>query len=196
MKYNLSELRDIIRNRRSIKPELFKKRKVLPDMLKEMLTNAQWAPTHAMTQPWHFVVFQEEALQELGTFMAETYKASTTEESFLQSKYDKLSGRPPMATAVIAICMKRQEIEKIPEIEEIAAVACAVQNMHLTATAYGLGGYWSSGDIAYSEEMKNYLKLGPKDRCLGLFYVGYPDLESWPKSHRKPLEYHVEWRNS
>lgn len=196
MKYNLSELREVIRNRRTIKPEQFKKRKVLTDMLKEMLNNAQWAPTHGMTQPWRFVVFQEEALAGLGQFMAETYKKNTTEETFLQRKYDKLNDRPNMATAIIAICMKRQEIEKIPEIEEIEAVACAVQNMHLTATAYGLGGYWSSGEVAYSDEMKQYLKLGEKDRCLGLFYVGYPDLEEWPKSHRQPLEYHVEWRNS
>ena len=33
---------------------------------------------------------------------------------------------------------ERQEIEKIPEIEELAAVSCAVQNMHLTASALGM----------------------------------------------------------
>ena len=30
------------------------------------------------------------------------------------------------------------------QVEEIEAVACAVQNMHLTATARGLGAYWST----------------------------------------------------
>ena len=38
---------------------------------------------------------------------------------------------PLLAPVVIAIGMKRQEIEKIPELDEIEAVACAVQNMHL-----------------------------------------------------------------
>lgn len=194
MKYSLSDLREVIRNRRTIKPEDYKSRKVLPDMIKEMLNNAMWAPTHGMTQPWHFVVFQEEALTELGDFMAETYKNNENSGTFLQKKYDKLKSRPTLSTVVIAICMKRQDIEKIPEIEEVEAVACAVQNMHLTATAYGLGGYWSSGAVAYSEEMKAYLKLDEKDRCLGLFYIGYPEEKEWPKSHRQPLEYHVEWR--
>lgn len=194
MMYSLSELRSLIKNRRSIKPELFKTRKVLDDVITEVLNNALWAPTHGLTQPWHFVVFQENALTNLGEFMAESYRKNTPEAMFLQQKFDKLLKRPTLSSVVIAICMKRQSTEKIPEIEEIEAVACAVQNMHLTVTAYGLGGYWSTGDTVYNEEMKKYLKLGEKDRCLGLFYIGYPDLEEWPKSHRQPLEYRSEWR--
>ena len=193
MKYNLSELRDIIRNRRSIKPEDFKPRKVMDDMVSEILNNALWAPTHGMTEPWHFVVFQNEAIEALGGFMADTYKKNTSEESFMQKKHDKFKDRPNLSSVVIAICMKRQESEKIPEMEEVAAVACAVQNMHLTATAYGLGGYWSSGPMIYSDEMKEYLNLEEKDKCLGLFYLGYTD-KDWPVSHRQPLEYHSEWR--
>ena len=194
MKHSLSDLRNLIRDRRTIKPENFKKRKVLTDQINEILNNALWAPTHGLTQPWHFVVFTNDALIDLANFMAETYKNNCKSESFLQKKYDNLITRPTLSSVVIAICMKRQEIEKIPEIEEVEAVACAVQNMHLTATAYGLGGYWSTGEVGYSDEMKQYLNLGAKDKCLGLFYLGYPDLEEWPKSHRQPLEYHSEWR--
>ena len=96
------------------------------------------------------------------------------------------------SSAAIAICMKRQETEKIPEIEEIAAVACAVQNMHLTATAYGIGACWVTGGATYSDEMKAFLGLTVKDRCLGLFYIGYPIIE-WPTSQRQPIEYFTEW---
>lgn len=193
MRYNLSELKEIIRNRRSIKPEQYTSRKVLKDVVVEILNNALWAPTHGLTQPWHFVIFQGEELKSLGEFMAETYKESCNPETFLEKKYQKMLNRPSKASVVIAICMKRQEIEKIPEIEEVQAVACAVQNMYLTATAYGLGPYWSSGKVSYSEEMKSFLKLGVKDKCLGLFYLGYTK-EQWPTSHRRPLEYHSEWR--
>jgi nitroreductase len=64
--------------------------------------------------------------------------------------------------------------------------------MYLTCTAYGLGSYWSSPKYVYSEEMKAFLNLGDKDKCLGMFFMGYPEGE-WPKSHRKPLEYVTEW---
>ena len=193
MKHSLSDIKALIQDRRTIKPEDFKPRKVLDDQLKEILNSARWAPTHGMTEPWHFVIFQENALIDLGRFMADTYHHTTSSEEFNQKKFDKLLNRPQLSSVVIAICMKRQEIEKIPEIEEIEAVACAVQNMHLTATAYGLGGYWSSGVVCYSEEMKTFLNLQPKDKCLGLFYLGYPNID-WPKKHRKPLEYKTEWR--
>lgn len=193
MKHSLSDIKALIQDRRTIKPEDFKPRKVLDDQLREILNSARWAPTHGMTEPWHFVIFQENALIDLGRFMADTYHHTTSSEEFNQKKFDKLLNRPQLSSVVIAICMKRQEIEKIPEIEEIEAVACAVQNMHLTATAYGLGGYWSSGAVCYSEEMKTFLNLQPKDKCLGLFYLGYPNID-WPKKHRKPLEYKTEWR--
>jgi nitroreductase len=88
--------------------------------------------------------------------------------------------------------MARDKDEKIPEIEEIEAVACSVQNMLLTCTAYGLGGYWSSPKMVYDKSMNEFLGLGEKDRCLGIFYMGYPEGD-WPKSHRTPLEYVTEW---
>lgn len=193
MKYNLSELKEIIRNRRSIKPEKFSSRKVLKDQVVEILNNALWAPTHGLTQPWFFTIFSGDERDKLGEFMANSYRKDCPPELFMEKKFEKLRTRPLMAPVVIAIGMKRQEIEKIPEIEEIEAVACAVQNMYLTATAYGLAPYWSSGEICYKEDMKSFLGLGPKDKCLGLFYLGYTN-EEWPSSHRKPLEYHTEWR--
>ena len=43
---------------------------------------------------------------------------------------------------MVAICMRRQALpEKVmPEWEETCAVACAVQNLWLAATAHGIAG--------------------------------------------------------
>lgn len=192
MKYNLSEISALIRDRRTIYPEQFSDRVIHKEILDQILSNAIWAPNHGMTQPWRFKVFTGNGLHKLGTFMADYYKTKTNHANFDIDKYQKIQQRPGLAQAVIAICMKRQETEKIPEIEEIEAVACTVQNMYLTATAYGIGGYWGSGSPTYSEEMKQFLGLNDKDKCLGLFFLGYPIVE-WPKSHRKPVEYVTEW---
>ena len=89
--------------------------------------------------------------------------------------------------------MARQKEERIPEIEEIQAVACAVQNMQLTATAYGIGSFWSTPKVIYTQQMNDFLGLNVKDKCLGLIYLGYSK-EEWPKSHRKPLEYNTSWK--
>jgi nitroreductase len=192
MKYNLSEITEVIKNRRSIAPEKFSSRQVHREQIELLLNNAIWAPSHGMTQPWRFKVFMGDGRKRIAEFLPELYKAKTTPESFKQAKFDKMSQRPMLASAVIAICMERDPALKIAEIEEVEAVACAVQNIHLTCTAYGLAGFWATPALIYTKEMNTFLSLGENDKCLGLFYVGYTN-EEWPKSHRKPIEYVSEW---
>ena len=62
----------------------------------------------------------------------------------------------------------------MPEWEELCAVACAVQNLHLMATASGVAGYWSSGGPLDAPPVLGFLGLdgAAGDKCLGLFHVG------------------------
>ena len=192
MKYNLSEITDIIKDRRTIYPEQFSDRKVHREQIEKILNNAIWAPTHGNTQPWRFKVFTENGLIRLSDFLSKWYIDHTSEEDFNTAKFTKLRERPLNSSVVIAVCMSRQKEQKISELEEVEAVACAIQNMHLTCTAYGLGGFWSSPKAMYSSEMNTFLSIEPQDKCVALFYIGYPAIE-WPKAHRKPLEYLTEW---
>lgn len=192
MRYNLSEINLLIRNRRTIYPEQFTDRKVHKEQIDLILQNAQWAPTHGNTQPWRFHVFLDQGKEKLSQFLGETYLKQTPKDLQSDVKFAKLVRRPLLATVVIAVSMKRQSDQKIMEIEEIQAVACAIQNMHLTATAYGLGAFWSTPKLIYTEDMLAFLGLEENDKCLGLFYLGYPAIE-WPQAHRIPLEYHTQW---
>ncbi|MEY3397568.1 MAG: hypothetical protein RL220_162 [Bacteroidota bacterium] len=194
MKYNLSEITSLIRNRRSVRPELMSKRKVHREQVELMLTNATWAPTHGMTQPWKFIVFAEKSLHELSVFLPELYRSLTPADKFNQVKYDKMKTRLSHVSCIVAVCMKRDESGKIREVEEVEAVACAVQNLTLTATAYGIASFWSTPAVMYTSEMKEFLGISERDMCLGLVYLGYFDGE-WPTSHRRPLEYVTEWRD-
>ena len=192
MKYNLSEITDVIKDRRTIYPEMYNTRKVHQEVIEDLLNNAIWAPTHGNTQPWRFKVFMGEGVKKLSEFQSELYKKLFQGDAYNEKKYQKLKNRPLLSSAVIAICMERDPNEKILEIEEIEAVACAVQNIHLTCTAYGLGGFWASPKLVYRPETNEFLGLGEKDKCLGFFYLGYPAVE-WPKGQRKPIEYITEW---
>lgn len=192
MRFNLSEINELIRERRTIYPEQFSDRKVHKEQIEVILNNAQWAPTHGNTQPWRFKIFTEEGRQILSDFLGKTYLEITPKDKQVDRKLAKLIKRPLQSSVVVAVCMERQPQEAILELEEIEAVACAIQNMHLTSTAYGLGGFWSTPKLIYTSQMNEFLGIGEKDKCLGLFYIGYPAIE-WPKSHRKPLEYTSEW---
>jgi nitroreductase len=134
----------------------------------------------------------DESRQRLSQFLGKTYLELTPVDKQVDAKLAKMLRRPMISSVVIAVSMKRQIEEKILEIEEIEAVACAIQNMHLTCTAYGLGGFWATPKLIYTEQMNAFLGIDEKDKCLGLFYIGYPAID-WPSSHRIPLEYHTQW---
>lgn len=193
MKYNLSEVLDLIKNRRTIYPEQFSKRKVHEEQIEQIINSAIWAPTHGKTQPWRFTVFTNDGLNKLADFLSSTYLAITPESEQNDLKLAKLINRPSQASVVIAVHMKRQESLKIPRDEEYAAVAAAIQNMLLTATAYGLGSFWSTPKVIYTPEALRFFDLDEADACVGLIYLGYPEGE-WPKGQRKPIEYLTEWR--
>jgi len=194
MKYNLSEITEIIKNRRTIYPQFYSSRKVHKEIIEHLLQNATWAPTHGMTQPWRFKVFTEESRKKLSDTLSMLYKELTPTENFREDKFAKMQARPFQASAAIVAYMKRGDNPKIPEIEEISSVACAIQNLCLTATAYGIGSFWSTPKIIYTKEMNEFLKISDVDKCMGIIYLGYPN-DEWPKGQRKPIEYLTEWYN-
>jgi nitroreductase len=187
MRYNLSEITAIIRDRRSIYPEQFSKRKIHREQIELLLNNAIWAPSHGLTQPWRFVVLQDNALLQLSEVLGNAYLSETPKELQNDKKLIKLINRPKLATAVIALIVDREKDTKISEADDFAAVACAVQNMHLTATAQGIGGFWSSTNMVKTQQFREFISLTEQQVCIGLFYLGYPEIE-WPKGQRKPIE--------
>jgi nitroreductase len=193
MRYNLSEITEVIRNRRTIYPEQYSERKVHREQVELILNNAIWAPTHGNTQPWRFTVFMDDGLLDLSEALGRIYMETVPAEKQQDSKLAKIISRPRLSSAAIAVSMKRDPNGKVSEQDELLAVACAVQNMHLTCTAYGLGGFWATPGFIGKPQMNDFLKLDEADKCIGIFYIGYPGIE-WPKGQRKPVEYVTEWR--
>lgn len=188
-------LNNLICSRRSTKPRLFNGNKIPDKVVWQILKNANWSPTHGLTQPWRFKVFTNSGLVKLANFQANWYRENTPEESFKPEKYERMRSNVLKSSHVVVICMQRQRSEKILEIEEIEAVACSVQNMALTATAYDICSFWGSGGVTYTQELKEFLGLGEKDRCLGYLYLGYSDHPT-TSSRRDPIEEKVEWIDS
>jgi nitroreductase len=192
MNVNADQVNEWIRNRRSTFPKQFVEGKKVNDSIVEaLLENANWAPSHGNIQPWRFVVFTGDGLQKLADFQSSLYK-ETSGEKFKETTYAGLQTTPLKASHVIAICLKRDPNKKFPEVEEIAAVACAVQNMYLSVAAYDIGGYWTTGGITYNEKARSFFGLGEDDKLMGFFYIGEVAVPSPPKS-RQPVEEKVAW---
>lgn len=193
---NAAILNAIIKKRRSIYPYQYEKGKAVPnEIIWQILENANRAPNHKQTEPWRFSVFSGEGLKYFGQLQASIYKKFAG-SAFNEGRYQKLINYPLMSSHVIAIGMKRNEEKKLPEIEEIEAVACAVQNMFLSVTAYNLGSYWTTAGITYFEQAKQNFGLGQDDKLLGFFYIGYIGKPVTAISKRKPIQEKTKWIDS
>lgn len=183
----------IIQSRRSVFPYQFEKGRQVPDeIIRQILDNANRAPTHKKTEPWRFTVFTGKGLQHFSKLQAEIY-TKYAGDKFKQTKLLNLTNYPLMSSHVIAIGMKRSKENAVQEIEEVIAIGCAIENIYLTVNAYKLGGYLSTGGITYIKESKPYFNLEPEDKLIGFFYIGYPADAPATLSKRQPVEDKVKW---
>ena len=183
-------LANSIKNRRAVFPGTYVDTPISKEEINMVLEAANWAPTHRRTEPWRFKVFHSETSRTaLSTFLGNAYAKSVATIS--EFKQQKMMAKPLQSGCVIAICMQRDAQEGVPEWEEIAATAMAVQNMWLMAQELQIGAYWSSPKlISYFGE---HLPLAEGERCLGFFYMGKIE-GTLPEGTRKSsIEEKVVW---
>ena len=179
---------DLIKKRRSVFPAQYNGKLIAKSDIEKILEAANWAPSHRKTEPWRFKVLQGVSKEKLGLFLSLKYMETMDKPK--EMKVKKLIENPKKAGAIIAICMQRDPKESVPEWEEIAATAMAVQNMWLCCAEMGIGAYWSSpGLIKYMDE---FFEMNEEERCLGFFYMGYSDYEL-PEAIRGSIADKVVW---
>jgi len=173
-------IQDLISSRRAVFPVQFNSETISRKEMDQILEAANWAPTHRRTEPWRFKVFYSEASRlDLSNFLGETYR--TTALKYSEVKHRKIMDKPMQSSCVLAICMQRDLGETVPEWEEVAATAMAVQNMWLMAHELSIGAYWSSPSL--KDHLGSLVTLAEGEQCLGFFYMGKYS-EALAKGHR------------
>lgn len=179
-----------IRTRRSIG----KCTDVVPDraLIEQLLEAARWAPSHKQTEPWRFIVLSGDARLKLDDALGEASARLAAEQPDARGRKPFAPGKTLRAPYLIAAYVEPQPAN--PEIEEIAAGAAAIQNMLLAANALGLAAMWRSGELVYTPEVRDCLRLPEDAVMLGVIYVGYAATEA-PQRERHPIESFTEWRD-
>src|SRR6187549_1809232 len=117
MTQQFAAIQEIIRNRRTIKPNLFNGQKIPDEQINQLLELADWAPTHGNTEPWRFVVYGGEGVKTFSKDHADMYKLVTPPEKYLQANYDKILHNGDKVSHIIIAIMQRGNLPKIPPIE-------------------------------------------------------------------------------
>lgn len=161
--------------------------------VQQLLELADWAPTHGKTEPWRFLVYTGESLKKFCLQHADLYKAHTDPDKFTSTKYHGIIQNGEKSSHLVVAYMKRQATKKIPLIEEIAAVAAAVEHILLGAQALGIASLWSTGGMTHHESMKKMLGLADEDIVMGLLYLGYTDEVPVEGKRNIPLTEKISW---
>src|SRR5579864_3915102 len=177
---------DIITRRRSIGK--MTEERPTREQIERLLEAATHGPNHYKVQPWKFIVLAGNAREELGAVMAESLAdrleetSSDKAQAILKKERSKLLRSP----VVIVVVAEPPNQPKVLAIENIEAVAAAVENMLLTAEEMGLACMWRTGDAAYDPRVKAWLGLSAEDHIVAFVYTGYPAI---PHLERKPMPF-------
>ena len=169
---DFSVLSTTIKTRRTTKPAQFNGNKIPDEQVAQLLELADWAPTHTYSEPWRFVVYGGNKVNEFSMQHALLYQQFTPTDKFMKGKFDGIIANGEKSSHIIVCIMKRTNY-KLPVIEEIAAVSCAVQNILLGATALGIASLWSTGGMVLHPAMKNLFELDEADEIVGQLFLGY-----------------------
>lgn len=164
--YNDQMLESLAR-RRAIYPDRFNAEVITPEEVRQLLEAARFAPTHKLTEPWRFRVLMGESKAKMTLLVKEFIENNTNKPE----KGVRIAEKMEQSQAVLVVSYQRDPRERVPEWEEIAATAMAVQNIWIYADAMGMGGYWSTGAPAV-EACSHLLGIRDGEVVLGMFFLG------------------------
>lgn len=159
-----SSLRTTIRERRAIKKG-YTDQVVEEQLVRDLLNDAIWAPTHCNRQPWRFIFVDHENLPSFAKQVASTYP-----EEIQQNREDYL--KEP--NAILVVVMEAPEVEKQWE-ENYGAVASLIQNFWLLAWEQNLGVVWKTNPHIYDVKVKEILNVADHEKIVGFVHLGYFD---------------------
>ena len=181
-----------IKLRRTIKPKEFLPVTIADDIIQDILESANWAPNHGRTEPWRLTVFSGLGIEKYIDIINKVFE-ETPDHLKKPEKLAKWTGNAPYASHIIAFGVKRTENCALPHVEEVCAVACAAQNMMLTATAHSVASYWSSGIAHMPTAAAEFGLDGKEDQMLGFLHLGLVEKGIEAGDRKTPVDTKVTW---
>jgi nitroreductase len=147
-----------------------RERPVEAPTIEELCALAAWAPNHKKTWPWKFTEFTDAGRARLG----ETMAADMVEADFGDiTKREKTRSKYMRAPSVLVVGCEPHDNEMLHQ-ENRDAVAAAIQNLLLGATALGLASFWSTPALTRPPQVLQLCGFDQEDRVIGVLYLGWP----------------------
>lgn len=142
-----------------------------PEVVRELVELATWAPNHRLTEPWRFTVVTGDAREQLATLWGEIAAREASVDA-QRDEHARRAAEKVLRAPVLVVVSTRTDEDPVVAEEDFAATAAAVQNMLLAAWALGYGAMWRTGQMVRHPAIKAFLGLEPSDRIVSVVYLG------------------------
>lgn len=142
---------------------------------REILDAASRAADHGNLKPWRFKVYEGEARSQVGQVY--WHHAKSEVEQLSEDKADAFIKKAFRAPTILLVYADLVEHPKVPEFEQLMAVAASAQQALLGLNALGYAGIWRTGPAVFTVEAKRLLGLRDNQHVVGLIYVGTASAE-------------------
>ncbi len=188
----MNEVLKAIKTRRSVRA--YESKKIPKEIINTIIEAANQAPSGMNSQPWRFVVVEDEALHKklIDTAVPNAKKLLETVKTSNPERYEQIIKRyeeleDPIyysAPAIIFVIGK----------DGYGDLSCplACENMMLAAYSLGLGTCWVQFGslITDNKEITKALELKEDEKIFGPIVVGYPRVIPEPPEKKAPQ---VKW---
>ncbi len=188
----MNEVLNAIKKRRSVRA--YEPKKIPKDVINTIIDTGNQAPSGMNSQPWRFVVVEDEALHKKmiettvpnAKRILEQVRTSNPERyQLIMKRYEELQDPIYYSAPTIIFVIGR---------ETYADLSCplACENMMLAAFSLGLGSCWVQFGslVTDNEEIKKALDLKEDEKIFGPIVIGYPKVIPEPPEKRAP---EIKW---
>lgn len=170
MTLSFDDFADLVRARRT--HMLVDHRQPVPaELIDQLCELGTWAPNHKKTWPWKFAAFTGEPRLRLGeAFVADMTERGVGDEGKRLKTLTKYA-RTPVSLVVGCAAHEHPTFHA----ENRDAVAAAVQNILLGATALGLASFWATAPLIDSPRALALCGFQPDDRIVAIIALGWPN---------------------
>lgn len=179
------------------------------EALEKIVKAASKAPSGSNTQPWVFIVIDDDdKRQRIGDSLLEIYESNEGLKELLsagegaQDKTQRLMlkgakaffsglGKAP---AIVIPCLY-QLSSPTPDPTSLLAgssIYGAIQNLMLAARALGLGSVLTTAQAMLDEDLRSILEIPSEATPVALIPIGYPDANFGP-TKRKDINEIIRW---
>lgn len=169
----------VIKTRRTIRKY---QEKIIPKIVLDKIIEAGiWAPSAHNSQPWNFKIIAEEKWKDIFCEKLNQYPSSSILSSVNISikRTIAIMQNAPVIIAVYNNGKLSRDSSKLGKIyysaayiSEIESIAAAIENMHLVATALGVGMAWLTMPLLIKDYITSILKV--EGELMAILTFGYP----------------------